>query len=788
MRKLRILKTFSLLALIGSSYLLNAATVTRLAVDEADWNYAAGWDCNCIPSMVDDVIINGQYVFIDSYAEARSVTLDNSADGPTALLVSGYLEVSNDFNMVKTNNFNQDVFLSIQNSGSIDVNGSFYHERTANDTGDGLLSLEIMGQASLNVMGDINFSKLSGLIDETQLELFMTEQANLFVNGGFNGVLTNGSDLEFVVTDDANVTVMGDMDIDNESSGFLAFIAQDNAKVNVTGEYRVNNSGGNGNTITLTDISGDAEFLVGKDVKLSTDLLFDQLDIMVSDQGIFQTGNIVFDNVISNSIDLDFTGQSELHITGNVDRTQGTGSIEMVDQSKIVFMGTETQTMPAPYVADEDYSGDNILLNFVGVQNPNGIIVETSANGETAIDKIDLILGAVYLTNQQSLLIESDDLQAITFDQGGFIFVDEEDGFTTDKEIEVDSRSTVDPFGSAVIWNTGLNTGSFQIPVMTDEGLSIPVIVSSDQALGEIRISTYETETTGAPNNRPLPNDVTNLDFNGNEAAEYCLDRFWKIESAINSNVNVEFHYSDNDLANNPLLVESTLKLHKWDEANQNWTELPNSLSTPAENKIVTTTENPEGIYVAGTVSAVIPVEWLSFNAETNNAFVQLDWATASEINSDYFEIQRSADAQRWNLVGKVAAQGFSNSETDYQYTDQTPYSGVNYYRLKQYDTNGLFSYSDIKKVNLDDARSAMNVYPNPVSGNKMSLSLDQEIAVGSAINVYDRIGQVVKQYEVLDSGKNLIELDLQTLNNGIYYIELVNASMKVSKTFVIEH
>src|SRR5258708_40341589 len=88
----------------------------------------------------------------------------------------------------------------------------------------------------------------------------------------------------------------------------------------------------------------------------------------------------------------------------------------------------------------------------------------------------------------------------------------------------------------------------------------------------------------------------------------------------------------------------------------------------------------------------VLPVGLLSFDAEKKGASVLLTWKTAQEQKSDRFEIERSADGISYHLIGTLAASGNTSMVTSYSFTDHQPLDGINYYRLKQVDIDGLFA------------------------------------------------------------------------------------------------
>ena len=110
----------------------------------------------------------------------------------------------------------------------------------------------------------------------------------------------------------------------------------------------------------------------------------------------------------------------------------------------------------------------------------------------------------------------------------------------------------------------------------------------------------------------------------------------------------------------------------------------------------------------------VLPVTLVQFKATYNGVAVDLNWLTASEQNSEHFEIQRSADGEQFTSIGIVAAAGNSTSSS-YAFTDGFPYAGNNYYRPKMVDIDGHFKYSIVILVVTNDSKKGITAYPNPV-------------------------------------------------------------------------
>lgn len=118
-------------------------------------------------------------------------------------------------------------------------------------------------------------------------------------------------------------------------------------------------------------------------------------------------------------------------------------------------------------------------------------------------------------------------------------------------------------------------------------------------------------------------------------------------------------------------------------------------------------------------LDGTLPVSLSDFTASIKNGKNTLVWKTQSESNNDKFEVQRSRDGQNFETIGIVhskAENGNSNGVLDYQYIDENPLSGTNYYRLKQVDLNGDSKLYEIKSVNVGVSVGAIKVYPNPIT------------------------------------------------------------------------
>lgn len=174
-------------------------------------------------------------------------------------------------------------------------------------------------------------------------------------------------------------------------------------------------------------------------------------------------------------------------------------------------------------------------------------------------------------------------------------------------------------------------------------------------------------------------------------------------------------------------------------------------------------------------VSCPLPVELISFEAHLNNRQVELTWQTASEHNNDYFSVERSHDGTSWETIENLQGAGNSTSLLSYQTYDFYPYRGIGYYRLKQVDYDGKYSYSEIRSVyNTDE----LMVLPNPSTGvfGIGGMPKHQE----NKILVLDITGKILEQHSMEEES---FQLDLTQRNTGIYFV-IINGieSIKIIK------
>lgn len=169
-------------------------------------------------------------------------------------------------------------------------------------------------------------------------------------------------------------------------------------------------------------------------------------------------------------------------------------------------------------------------------------------------------------------------------------------------------------------------------------------------------------------------------------------------------------------------------------------------------------------------IGTPLPIELLHFDAVPENEKVDVEWITATETNNDYFTVERSIDGLTFEPVGVVDGAGNSVNIRNYTFIDHAPYPGTSYYRLKQTDFNGGFTYSNIRAVNLP-GMDIVQVFPNPAA-DMVTFLLGSTERVDINIRIYDKLGRIVMQdAKHIENDLTQYSVDISSYPAGVYTI-----------------
>jgi len=206
------------------------------------------------------------------------------------------------------------------------------------------------------------------------------------------------------------------------------------------------------------------------------------------------------------------------------------------------------------------------------------------------------------------------------------------------------------------------------------------------------------------------------------------------------------------------------------------------NLTTTVKDYIATTQVGSAQNTVA--VTTTLPVSLVSFNANWKNETVKLDWSTATESNSNSFEIERSNDNSSFIKIGSVAAAGNSTIKTNYSFTDNYAGYDINYYRLKMLDIDQHYKYSAVIVVRKNTNNfQVKSVFPNPfISEIQVGITLNKNQDI--RLNLLNNEGKLLLSKDTKGkTGINTILLNnLGSLSKGIYLLQLVTENGNINE------
>jgi len=254
------------------------------------------------------------------------------------------------------------------------------------------------------------------------------------------------------------------------------------------------------------------------------------------------------------------------------------------------------------------------------------------------------------------------------------------------------------------------------------------------------------------------------------------VNRTWILTADDTHQVDITMQWSASDEVNgfDPSSALSNIYDSQWNTST--------ATITGTDPYVLTLTDlddiNNQTIHAVSASSTPLPIELIKFDGSYIDEVVELNWTTASEMNNDYFVVERSTSAYsnipQWQEIGKIKANGISYVSINYNFNDNLPNTefSINYYRLKQVDFDGKYSYSNIIPIDIKN-NTEIVVYPNPSSSGLFMIK-------GENINnlkIYNNVGQLINAFE-----GNISEIDLSNKPSGIYYINYKNKFINIVK------
>lgn len=397
------------------------------------------------------------------------------------------------------------------------------------------------------------------------------------------------------------------------------------------------------------------------------------------------------------------------------------------------------------------------------------LLIDTSGNAQA---RLVINGGFINLSNGANLVIDNPNSNAITRTSGHIISEGE---------------------NNTVKWNIGTSTGNYMVPFGygTTDYLPISFSPSNANGNGSFLLSTYSGSS--AMNSSYLPSGVAHYNYSGSDHSTKGIDRFWQV-NAIGYNTkpdisNLQLSYRDVEHTTLPnIITEGNLKAKRWNSMLNQWDDFsPVSTINTISNTVTIPSLNSTQHFAWWTlmsISAPLPVELLNFSGMTKNGKNVLSWTTASEINCDYFEVQRSDDAIHFKTIRtekSKALQGNSSTSLQYEVIDENTLNPISYYRLQQFDIDGNSHLSKVITLYQNQSIIGMHIYPNPSQGqfqvNTSDLNMENMTLVIQNVK-----GQIVYEKVVSNPITNI-----QLSQAGVYLITLKGPSFTNTQKLFIQ-
>jgi hypothetical protein len=202
-----------------------------------------------------------------------------------------------------------------------------------------------------------------------------------------------------------------------------------------------------------------------------------------------------------------------------------------------------------------------------------------------------------------------------------------------------------------------------------------------------------------------------------------------------------------------------------------------------------TASTNSFSPYGGGDDGSLLPIELSTFKVKkSGNDNVKIDWSTETETNNDYFTLEKSIDGETWQSIYSCQGAGTSTIAHIYSFIDDEPYYGINYYRLKQTDIDGEFTYTTVESVEIKNDNITFLVYPNPAKLEDINIIIKGYKSENATVSIIDATGmQLCSGVVEVSNNPIIIKLsDICIVYPGTYFISITGKDSVLRKKIIV--
>ena len=179
-----------------------------------------------------------------------------------------------------------------------------------------------------------------------------------------------------------------------------------------------------------------------------------------------------------------------------------------------------------------------------------------------------------------------------------------------------------------------------------------------------------------------------------------------------------------------------------------------------------------------------LPVKFIAFNVSKQNNNVIVEWVTAEEVNSSYYEIQRSINGNDWTAIGTVNAALNSNSTKTYSFTDKNISAKIVYYRIRQVDIDGRFVITPVRSIKMQGGTTEIKI--SAASDNSVYVNFSEEQKSSVMISITSSSGQTILKQSI-NHALGQILVQTRTTGHGVYIVTVNDGNgLSVSKQILL--
>ena len=458
----------------------------------------------------------------------------------------------------------------------------------------------------------------------------------------------------------------------------------------------------------------------------------------------------------------------ETHVHGNVSKTTDptTGSIKGgTDGAKLVFNGPVQQTITGDFTGVHD-------IPTIEIDNSHGLVIDGNVD---ITEKLILTDGKVFTEPNNLIKL-------------------------TNQNVEIERPSSA--YSTAFIngpmqWTLGGSSnpqGDRTFPVGKNERYRpLTVANRSTQRTWEVEYNDTIARVEPEVNNEMLPSNPV--------IETVSIQEYWRVETTNttgSTNAKIGLSWGDHSAVSTNTADQSKLVVLAYNTETDYWDSYGGTdfnYNAPVNHGSLKSESNisfgQKRFLTLGSTDRVnpLPVGWLYFKGENRGPDHLLTWATATETNNDYFELERSIDGRSWEFVTRVTGAGHSTSERRYSYTDYGAPFGTVYYRLRQVDFNGSSNFAphivSLYKE-LPEGTFDMVLYPNPTRLGRFNFRMSQIADAVVEVSISDLSGaRLMHKYVQVDGAGVSSPVDIQ-LKPGIYLVSVIADAKLISKPLVV--